>query len=65
MSRTFGKVVDCREPAAVIDWTAMPQIETEWLFLSEGIGPKETKRQTAAAAPYQRRIFIAYSMRKG
>lgn len=51
MSRTCGEVVDCPEPAAVTDWSAMPQRETEWLFLSEGIGPKETKRQTAAAAP--------------
>lgn len=57
MSKTCGKVVDCREPTAVTDWSATPQIETGWLFLSKGIGPKETKRQIAAAAPYQRRIF--------
>lgn len=47
------------------DWSAMPQIETGWFFLSKGIGPNETKRQIAAAVPYQRRIFIIYSMKKG
>lgn len=50
MSKTCGQVVDCREPTAVTDWSAMPQIERGWLFLSKGIGPKETKRQIAAAA---------------
>lgn len=63
--QNHGTVVDCREPTAVTDWSAMPQIETGWLFLSRGIGPKATKRQIAAAAPYQRRISVIYSIRKG
>lgn len=64
MSKTCGQVVDCWEPTAVTDWSAIPQIERGWLFLSKGIGPKESKRQIAAAVPYQKRMFIIYSMRK-
>lgn len=60
-----AKLLTAKNPQQPTDWSAMPQIETGWLFLSRGIGPNETKRQIAAAAPYQRRIFIIYSMRKG
>lgn len=60
-----AKLLTAKNPQQRTDWSAMPQIETGWLFSSKGIGPNETKRQIAAAAPYQRRVFIIYSMRGG
>lgn len=49
-SKTCGKLLTTKNQQQPTDWSAVPQTETPWLFLSKGIGPNETTRQIAAAA---------------